>query len=146
MRREDVIETIQKLAPEDRTKVMLVLRNGVGINVEILFRTEPEYLVVRGRETGQTDDNRAFFVPYEEITYLKLERLVKLSDLQRMYGTSADGVFGEIGTATRSDSTAPVQPEVEPAQAVDPAVIARQNLLERLRAARTSAGTGPRGK
>ena len=33
-----------------------------------------------------------------------------------------------------------------PAPAVDPAVIARQNLLERLRAARTSAGTGPRGR
>jgi hypothetical protein len=63
-----------------------------------------------------------------------------------MYGTSADGVFGEIGTATKSDSPAPAQPDIEPAQAVDPAVIARQNLLERLRAARTSAGTGPRGK
>jgi hypothetical protein len=142
MRREDVVETIQKLAPEDRTKVMLMLRNGMGINVEILFRTEPEYLVIRGREAGQTDDNRAFFVPYEEITYLKLERAVKLTDLQRMYGGSAEG----IPTEAETRAAAAVQPDAEPVQAVDPAVIARQNLLERLRAARTSAGTGPRGK
>ena len=144
MRREDVVETIQKLAPEDRTKVMLVLRNGIGINVEILFRTEPEYLVIRGREAGQTDDNRAFFVPYEEITYLKLERAVKLTDLQRMYGGGlADGIPTEAETKA---AAAAIQPEAEPVQAVDPAVIARQNLLERLRAARTSAGTGARGR
>jgi hypothetical protein len=143
MRREDVIETIPKLTPDDRSKVMLVLRNGIGINVEILFRTEPEYLVIRGRETGQTDDNRAFFLPYEEIAYLKLERAVKLTDLQRMFGGPADGV---LAAAAPEASAAPAQPDAEPAPAIDPAVIARQNLLERLRAARTSAGTGPRGK
>lgn len=142
MRREDVIATIQKLTAEDRSKIMLVLRNGIGINVEILFRTEPEYLVIRGRETGQTDDNRAFFLPYEEIAYLKLERAVKLTDLQRMYGGGpADGMIAEAETRA-----APPPLDAEPIQAVDPAVIARQNLLERLRAARTSAGTGPRGR
>ena len=142
MRREDVVETIQKLTPEDRTQVMLVLRNGMGLNVEILFRPESEYLVIRGREAGQTDDNRAFFVPYEEITYLKLERAVKLTDLQRMFGGSAEG----IPTEAEARAAAATQPEPEPIQAVDPAVIARQNLLERLRAARTSAGTGARGR
>ncbi|HVK18885.1 MAG TPA: hypothetical protein VM533_18285 [Fimbriiglobus sp.] len=140
MRREDVIETIQKLTPEDRSKLMIVLRNGIGINVEILFRAEPEYLVVRGREMGSTDDNRAFFVPYEEVAYLKLERSVKLTDLQRMYGGPSDSVFAEPD-ARSALAVTPAPVEVAPAPAVDPAVIARQNLLERLRAARTSAGT-----
>jgi hypothetical protein len=144
MRREDVLETIQKLGAEDRTKIMLVLRNGIGIIVDNLFRTEPEYLVIRGRETGSTDENRGFFLPYEEVVYLKLDRSVKLTDLQRMYGGSEDGVLA--ATAPSEASAAPAQPDIEPAPAVDPAVIARQNLLERLRAARTSAGFGIRGK
>ena len=65
-------------------------------------------------------------MPYEEITYLKLERLVKLSDSSACTGRSGGRGFGEIGTATWSDSPAPAPAEVEPAQAVDPAVIARQ--------------------
>jgi hypothetical protein len=135
MRREDVIEAFQKLTPDDRSKVMLILRNGIGINVDILFRNEPEYMVVRGREMGSTDDNRAFFVPYEEIAYLKLERSVKLTDLQRMYGGSPDAAAMDAGAAEAAIPTPAAS-----APAVDPAVIARQNLLERLRAARTSAG------
>jgi hypothetical protein len=135
MRREDVIEAFQKLTPDDRSKVMLILRNGNGINVEILFRNEPEYMILRGREMGSTDDNRAFFVPYDEIAYLKLERAVKLTDLQRMYGGSPDAAAMDAGAAETAIPTPAAS-----APAVDPAVIARQNLLERLRAARTSAG------
>jgi hypothetical protein len=145
MRREDVLTTVQKLTPDDRSKIMLVLRNGIGINVEVLFRTEPEYLVIRGREAGTTDENRAFFLPYEEIAYMKLERSVKLTDLQRMYGSASDALSAEAdGSAKAEPAPAPI--ETAPAPAVDPAVIARQNLLERLRAARTSAGTGYREK
>jgi hypothetical protein len=143
MRREDVIAAVQKLTPDDRSKIMLVLRSGIGINVEILFRTEPEYLVIRGREAGTTDEHRAFFLPYDEISYLKLERSIKLADLQRMFGVSADGA--EVPAAEVTTLT-PTPIGVAPTPAVDPAVIARQNLLERLRAARTSAGTGPRGR
>ena len=120
-------------------KIMLVLRNGIGINVEILFRTEPEYLVIRGRESGTTDEHRAFFLPYEEIAYLKLERAFKLADLQKMFGAPTDG--SEV-PAAEAATTTPAPAGDAPAPAVDPAVIARQNLLERLRAARTSAGTG----
>jgi hypothetical protein len=143
MRREDVIEAVQKLTPDDRSKIMLVLRSGIGINVEILFRTEPEYLVIRGREAGTTDEHRAFFLPYDEISYLKLERSIKLADLQRMFGVSADGAEVPVAEAT---TLTPAPVGVAPTPAVDPAVIARQNLLERLRAARTSAGTSPRGR
>ncbi|HET6572296.1 MAG TPA: hypothetical protein VFG68_01750 [Fimbriiglobus sp.] len=143
MRREDVIEAVQKLTADDRCRIMLVLRNGIGINVEVLFRTEPEYLVIRGREAGTTDEHRAFFLPYEEIAYLKLDRSVKTADLQRMFGVPTDG--SEVPAAEPATMT-PAPVGNAPAPAVDPAVIARQNLLERLRAARTSAGTGPRGR
>ena len=146
MRREDVLELLQKLPPEDHSKIMLVLRNGLAVNVDVLFRTEQEYLVIRGREAGSTDENRAFFLPYEEVAYLKLERAVKLAELRRMYGVSADAAPDEAAVAEPAKPTpAPVE-EAAPAAAVDPAVIARRNLLERIRAARTSAGAPQRGR
>ena len=38
------------------------------------------------REGGTTDEGRAFFVPYEEIAYVRLERVVRVGELKRMYG------------------------------------------------------------
>src|SRR5438067_1920510 len=153
MRREDVLELIQKLPKEDHSKVMLVLTSGIGINVEVLFRTEAEYMVIRGREAGTNDDNRAFFLPYGEVAYLKLERPVKLTELQRMYGQPMDPSLDDTpiedgsSVATPLPAGLPELPVPVPAQALDPAAIARKNLLERIRAARTSAGAaGPRGK
>jgi hypothetical protein len=148
MRREDVLELIQKLPKHDHSKIMVVLTSGIGINIDVLFKTEPEYLVVRGREAGTSDENRAFFVPYGEISYLKLERTVKVTELQKWYGVPVDATLedapvGENGAAAAPEP-APAEPAPGPAPtpAVDPAVIARQNLLERIRAARTSAGMG----
>jgi hypothetical protein len=148
MRREDVLELIQKLPKHDHSKIMLVLTSGIGITIDVLFKIEPEYLVIRGREAGTSDENRAFFLPYGEIAYLKLERPVKLTELQKWYGlpvdATLDGVPAENGPAAAPEP-APSDagpPAPTPAPAVDPAIIARQNLLERIRAARTSAGMG----
>ncbi len=148
MRREDVLELLQRLPKEDHAKIMLVLTSGIGINVDVLFKTEPEYLVIRGREAGTSDENRAFFLPYGEVAYLKLERSVKLTELQKWYGLPIDPSLEDApagnGTVAPVPAPADAAPAPAPAPAVDPATIARQNLLERIRAARTSAGMGAR--
>ena len=56
------------------------------MTIDTVVRFEPTYLVFRGREAGNIDDERAFFVPYDEISYLKIERTVRLGELKRMYG------------------------------------------------------------
>jgi hypothetical protein len=148
MRREDLLDLIQKLPREDHSKLMLVLHNGIGITVDTLFRTEPEYLVIRGREAGTNDDNRAFFLPYGEIAYLKLERSVRLTELQRLYGMPVDPALDDVPveSASETETPAPAGKAVPQTPAQDPAVIARQNLLDRIRAARTSTGPARRGK
>jgi len=40
--------------------------------------------VIRGREGGTTDEGRAMFVPYEEVSYLRVERELKISELKLM--------------------------------------------------------------
>lgn len=132
MRRDDLVEMLAKIPREEHRKLILVLHNSIAISVDTIFRTEPEYLVLRGRESGTTDENRAFLLPYSEVTYLKLDRVVKVSDLERMFGAAEP-----VG----ADVAAPAAVVPEPAPALDPATIAKQNLLERLRATRTSAGS-----
>jgi hypothetical protein len=140
MRREELAELVQRIPPFDIPKTVLVLRSGLSINIDVLHRLEPTYLVCRGREAGTNDDGRGFFVPYEEISYLKLERVVKLNDLKRMYGEplgpDADGDEAETAAPIGTDTPKPASPITS----MDPASIAKQNLLDRIRAARTQAG------
>lgn len=148
MRREDILDVIRRMGPGDITLTVLTLRNGGTITLEALIRTEAEYMVVRGREGGTTDEGRAFFVPYEDVVYIKLDRMTRANQLRRMYGEKVEldreeQYEAESNTA-QGESIDPVTGVATPApasQPLDPAAIAKQNLLDRIRAARTSAGS-----
>jgi hypothetical protein len=153
MRREECVELFKRIPEASHAQVNLVLRNQFTLSVDVVVRFEPMYIVFRGREGGTTDEGRAFFVPYEEIAYLRLERVVRLGELKQMYG--------EMGFVDAEDRlSAPEQKEPEPSSTPvstqtplpapsslpqDPASIAKQNLLDRIRATRASVA-GATGK
>ena len=139
MRREDIHEIVKRLEPADVSKVILVLRAGFGISIDLFYRFESDYVIVRGREAGTNDDGRGFFIPYDEVVYLKIERIIHANELRKMYGDPE--ISGGVEYADEEDVKTP---EPVPASAertpvpMTPAAIAKQNLLDRLRAARTS--------
>ncbi len=158
MRREDCVDLFDKIPEHYHAQVNLILRGQGMITVDVVVRFESTYIVLRGREQGSTDEGRAFFVPYEEIAYFRIERVLKLSELKRMYGESnvvdlEDMLGQQLEAAEKAEagadpkSPAPVV-NTPSMGAQDPASIAKQNLLERIRAARANATstTGRLGK
>jgi hypothetical protein len=159
MRREDCVELFNKIPEHYHAQVNLILRGQGMITVDCVVRFEPTYLVLRGREQGSTDEGRAFFVPYDELAYFRIERVLKLSEMKRMYGeTGVVDLEDQLGQDLENEAVEKAESEKaagvdaqtpapgSPAQ--DPALIARQNLLDRIRAARASASgtTGRLGK
>ena len=140
MTADDVHEILDKLSIDDLPKTVLVLKHGAAVTIDALARREAEYLVIRGRENGTTDEGRALFVPYEEILYMKVDRLVRIEDLKRMYGETVT-VKASVLDEPKSEAAAAVATPA-PAAAMDPAAIAKHNLLARIRAAKTAAGAG----
>lgn len=156
MQRDTVYELITKIPRYDIAKTVLTLRFNASITLDLVVRYESDYLVVRGREAGTNDDGRAFFVPYEEILFVKIDRTIKLSDLQKMYGETVTNEDESIldraadslveGELNNPGNPLPVDVSVTtPAPAMDPAGIAKQNLLARIRAARTAASSSVSG-
>lgn len=158
MRREECVDLFKRIPEDMHPQVNFVLRNHFVVTVEAIARFEAAYVVFRGREGGTSDDGRAFFIPYEEISYIRIEREVRMGELKKMYGET-----GYIDSEDRletvikpgSESAAPPKSGLElptpqptptpvPVAVVgtDPASIAKQNLLDRIRAARANAGTG----
>ena len=147
MRKEDIQDVLKRVPPGEQTSLVLTMRSGLFLSVDAVVRMEAEYLVMRGREGGTTDEGRAFFVPFDEISFVKIDRVVKAADLKRMYGETVALDFEENMAAEKkaADATAAPAPAPAPAkiETADPATIAKQNLLARIRAARTSGSGSP---
>ncbi len=139
MTADDVHEILDKLSIDDLPKTVLVLKHGAAVTIDAIARREAEYLVLRGRENGTTDEGRALFVPYEEILYMKVDRPVRIEDLKRLYGETVT-VKASVLDEPKAEATTAATPA--PAAAMDPAGIAKHNLLARIRAAKTAAGAG----
>jgi hypothetical protein len=144
----------EKIPEGMHPQVNLILRNGFCLAVSMVARYEQSYVVFSGREGGTSDEGRAFFVPYDEISYVRIERAVRVGELKRMFGESGfedmeDRLDAMTQAATKQAegpipaNPAPMPvPNGTPIMASDPAAIARQNLLDRIRAARANvAGT-----
>jgi hypothetical protein len=151
MRREDCVEMFKRIPESSHDQINVVMQNRSVIAVDVVARFEPTYVVLRGREGGSTDEGRGFFIPYEEISYLRIERPVRLNELKRMYGeeTGVDAEDRLVAEAEAQDAAeaalaeSPVLPAPAPTPVLpqDPASIAKQNLLDRIRQARAAAGT-----
>lgn len=131
MSSDEWINTLQLIPQAEHGKLVVVLQNGTELCVDAIVRYEPEFLVLRGRQGGQIEEGRGFFVPYDQFLCLRLDRMVKVDELQEIFGRD------ELGTI----APLPVEPEsAQPAQAVpsDPAIASRL-LLERIRAVRASS-------
>ncbi|CAN5565790.1 hypothetical protein BH11PLA2_BH11PLA2_05090 [soil metagenome] len=136
MRREDVVDLFNHRVPQvDHAKVQIIMRFGSSFSVDALIRLEDHYMVARGRESGNQDDGRILFVPYDEIVGMRLERSVKISEVEEWFNDRPKQARRN-GDGDQSLIETPV-PEVQPQ---DPAEIARQNLLDRIRAARSVIG------
>ena len=86
MGRDDCMEMFGKIPEAMHACVNLVLRNGFCLSVSMIARYEANYVIFSGREGGTSDEGRGFFVPYDEISYIRIEKPIRVGELKSMYG------------------------------------------------------------
>jgi hypothetical protein len=162
MQTQDWIELFRTIPEPQHNTLVLTTLSGVDLSIDTIMRTEPNYLVFRGRVCGQTDEGRLFFLPYRQIDFLQLNQLISESEIQELLsGMPDEPPTGQVGSAVVSDLgftdiTPPpgaAQPEAPisnvplaalvppPASAAgkhEAAAAPRSSILERLRAQRNS--------
>jgi hypothetical protein len=131
----DVWIDMLRLIPEaEHGKLVIVLRNGTELCVDTVIRYEEQFLVLRGRQGGTVEEARGFFVPYDQMLCLRLDRIVKVEEIQEFFGPSASA----LTPAARETPMVPISNQPTPTVPTDPAVASRL-LLERIRAVRASS-------
>jgi hypothetical protein len=137
------IEMFQLVPEQEHSKLVIVLQTGSEISVDTLVRFERNFLVLRGRLSGTIEEARAFFVPYDKMLCLRIERIMRLEDLQTMLPATGSRIItpaARPGDETREEgafrSSHPTPVGVAP---TDPAAASRL-LLEKIRATRAANG------
>jgi hypothetical protein len=142
MTNREWIEAFELFPVEQHNQLVITLQNGTDLVVETLFRFEPNFLVMRGRQGGNVDESRAFFVPYSQMLYLRLERIVKLKELYALFGEDVPEHLQREGALLGTDgAAAPDSKRGKPASGGVPTETSgvKTNLLERIRAARATS-------
>ena len=86
MEPQEWMEIFARFTPEQQNDLVLVLKNGGEINVDLIVRYEMAYMVVRGRVAGTDNEGRMFFVPYEQLTCMLIDKVTKVTEVQILYG------------------------------------------------------------
>lgn len=125
----DWIEIFRRLPREEQEKMSIVLKNGTELCVDTIVRYEPTFLVLRGRQGGTIEEARGFFVPYDYMLCLRLDRIVKVEELDAFFGGPVREP--EVPLTPPSAQPTPVAP-------TDPAAASRL-LLDRIKSARENS-------
>ena len=151
MQNADWVALIRRLPQELHNQLVLVLQNRMEISVETVFRLEPAYAVIRGRLAGTTEGGLLFMLPYDQLTGAYFFKAVTEAEVNSIFTgpvplrpSSNQGRLKPSSIAPMP-AVVPVAPpsinsNAPPPRPVEaPATAARNNLLERLRAARNAA-------
>jgi hypothetical protein len=147
MLNEEWIDMLRVIPFEQQNQIVLVLKNQSEVAVDTLFRYEHNFMVLRGRVAGTTDESRAFFIPYDQMVYYRLERVVNLTELQSIFDSLPErSSVAEAETSPPTPDQAPeaAPPTVPNGTPVTDATATRNALLDRIRAARATQSASGR--
>jgi len=140
----------RQFPPEMHSQLVVALNNRMEVSIETIFRIDTSYLVVRGRMGGTTDGGMLYTVPYSEMTAIYALHQITEEQVDMIFGPAG------VGKALPRSAVAAEKPAPQPnAQATplpafgkppEATAVARNNLLERLRAARQAATPPPVNK
>jgi hypothetical protein len=77
---------LRRIPESQHDKLMIVTSVGIEVSIQTVMRAEDDYFVIRGRLAGSTDTGRIFFVPYDQINYLCINKDVPEAQIRGMYG------------------------------------------------------------
>jgi hypothetical protein len=153
------MELLERIPEHQRNKLVVMTDARVEIAVQDLVRMSDDYIAVRGRLAGSSDTGRLFFIPFNRIVYVGLQKLVIDQEIAEIFGTAPPKpaptpvAVAEEPPKGEPKVEEPSSPEPEPPAEVEglrgtsnltPTVMPNRNeLLERIRS-RSKGATGLR--
>src|SRR5262249_36273004 len=71
------IDLVRTIPSELHASLTFLMQNHAEINSQNVVRLEEQFIVLRGRLAGSTDGGMIFFLPYDQITAISVNKPTK---------------------------------------------------------------------
>jgi hypothetical protein len=116
------IEMFRRIPVSLHDALALGLTTGSEIVVQKIVTLDPRFMIIRGRLAGTQDTGRVVVVPYNQLTFAAVQRDLKDSEVESMFGQGAPVTFAETPMSTADETPRPVEDAtvIQPAAPVNP--------------------------
>ena len=86
------------------------LTTGAEIVIQRIVKLEPEFMITRARLAGTTDPGRIMLVPYAQLTYISILRLLSEAEIESIFGKGDLPPVPDIPIAAPAPATSAPEP------------------------------------
>jgi hypothetical protein len=115
------IALIRQFPQSVHNNLTFITRIGREVSVQNIFRIEPDYIVVRGRLSGTTDEGRVFILPFDEMHALGFQKPMKEHEFEAVFnGLDPKQAVDPKAAETEQAAAASPEPQEPPPKAAQP--------------------------
>jgi hypothetical protein len=119
---EQWISMFRRIPADLHDTLVLELRTGTELVLQGIIKLEPDFMIIRGRVSGTQDSGRVVMIPYGEIAYLAVTRILKDPEVEAIFGKGAPPAVTALpAAATDASATTPAGTQSDPAASKDEA-------------------------
>jgi hypothetical protein len=90
------VQLIRRIPEAQHDNLIAVTTTGAEIMVLRIIRLEDEFVILRGRPAGSTDDPRVLLLPYDQLNHLAFNKPLPETQIVAMF----DGTMGSVPPVT----------------------------------------------
>jgi hypothetical protein len=113
------IALFRRIPTELQENLALGLTTGAEIVVQKIVKLDADFMIIRGRLAGTQDTGRLVMVPYPQLTFVAIARILKDPEIEAIFGKGAAPAVVEMPTP-EAEAPAAAETPAEPAPVSEP--------------------------
>ena len=110
------ISLLRRIPPAKHSTLVVVTTTGTELMVQRIFRLEDDYIVLRARLAGSSDQGRIILLPYDSLNSVAFNGILPENEVEAMFG-DGQGLIAPPETQTEGAAPAEDKPPESAAEA-----------------------------
>jgi hypothetical protein len=108
------IALFRRIPAAQHDNLMVVTSAAAEIMVQRIIRLEDEFLLIRGRPAGSTDQGRVMMIPYTQLNYIGFQKALLEKEIQAIFGSAAGATeFAQVAPVVEAAEEEALPEDIE---------------------------------
>ena len=106
------VQVFQRIPQEYFADISVISVTGNELVIQVLYRLEADFMIVRARVSGTMDNARVTVVPYSQIDFISFNKNMAEEEVQSVFGNGAFAACAQLAPSYRA--APPTNPHATP--------------------------------